>query len=245
MSKLQFLSLGWGVQSFTLLAMASVKEINLDYAIHSDTGFERSATYEFQRKWMPYFEKKGIKIITTENKVARDRFLTTNQVFIPAYTSNKGKLFRTCTERWKIAPIRRVMKQLRNKQPLDLLLGISTDEWQRMKPSGVKYVTNKYPLIDKKMSRKDCVDWLKTNGFDIPVKSSCVFCPFHSLEAWKEVRRSKPDWKTAVEIDELIRNKIEGCELFVSSQRKSLKELDENGIIFDYDNDECSGYCFL
>jgi hypothetical protein len=35
-----------------------------------------------------------------------------------------------------------------------MLMGISMDEIYRVKPNRVKYITNNYPLIDLKMSRK-------------------------------------------------------------------------------------------
>lgn len=241
---MKVLSLGWGVQSFTLLAMASVGEIEMDYAIHADTGFERASTYLLEHKWTKIFSDQGLKIIKVEDLKARSKFLNTNQVFIPAFTSNGGMLMRTCTSRWKIMPIRREIQKLRNKQPVEMLLGITTDEWQRIKPSQVKYITNTYPLIDKKMSRQDCVNWLKTHNFDIPHKSSCVFCPYHSGEAWKEVKNSE-DWSKAVVADELVRNKMAGCKLYVNSNKVPLTEMPDQLSLINYDNEECTGYCFI
>ena len=242
---MKVLSLGWGVQSFTLLCMAAEQEIEIDYAIHADTGFERTQTYEVEKTWTKRFESQGIKIIRAENLPAREKFLNSNQVFIPAHTSNGGMLMRTCTDRWKISPIRREIQKLRQpKEQVEMLLGITTDEWQRMKPSQVKYITNIYPLIDKKMSRLDCIKWLTDHHYPIPVKSSCVFCPYHSAEAWREVKKSN-DWDKAVEIDEKIRHKMPGCKLFVNANRLPLAEMPDQQSLFNYDNDECSGYCFI
>ena len=48
---LRVLSLGWGVQSWTLAAMAALGEIEpIDFAIHSDTRHEASGTYAHAEK---------------------------------------------------------------------------------------------------------------------------------------------------------------------------------------------------
>ena len=50
----KIISLGWGVQSFTLAAMAALGETEpVDAAIHADTAHEASGTYEFARQWAP------------------------------------------------------------------------------------------------------------------------------------------------------------------------------------------------
>ena len=54
---MKILSLGWGVQSFTLAAMAALGEIEpVDFAIHADTRHEFSGTYEFAKTWTPWLE---------------------------------------------------------------------------------------------------------------------------------------------------------------------------------------------
>ena len=51
MPELTYLSLGWGVQSFTLAAMAALGELPpIDLAIHADTGHEAQGTYDHARK---------------------------------------------------------------------------------------------------------------------------------------------------------------------------------------------------
>ncbi|KKL22079.1 hypothetical protein LCGC14_2439070, partial [marine sediment metagenome] len=54
---LRVLSLGWGVQSWTLAAMIALKELPpIDYAIHADTTHEMSNTYALAAKWTPWLE---------------------------------------------------------------------------------------------------------------------------------------------------------------------------------------------
>ena len=63
MPALTVLSLGWGVQSWTLAAMAALGELpGLDVAIHADTTHERQATYAFAAQWTPWLAARGVKV---------------------------------------------------------------------------------------------------------------------------------------------------------------------------------------
>ena len=89
-----------------------------------------------------------------------------------------------------------------------MLLGISTDELRRMRMNRLRYIDNQYPLInDFGMSRQDCIAWMKDNGYPMPAKSACYFCPFHSQSTWKEIKENDPElFQKAVEMDKKIRD---------------------------------------
>jgi len=54
---LKILSLGWGVQSWALAAMAALGEIpKPDFAVHADTTHEMEGTYAHAAKWTPWLE---------------------------------------------------------------------------------------------------------------------------------------------------------------------------------------------
>jgi len=62
--ELSALSLGWGIQSWTLAAMSALGELpKVDFAIHSDTTWEHGYTYEFAAKWGPWLEDHGINYV--------------------------------------------------------------------------------------------------------------------------------------------------------------------------------------
>lgn len=44
---------------------------------------------------------------------------------------------------------------------VELWMGISTDEEGRMKPNQINWIENKYPLVEKNMSRQSCIEWFK------------------------------------------------------------------------------------
>ncbi len=49
---MNIISLGWGVQSFTLAAMSALGDLpRIDAAVHADTTHESILTYEFASRW--------------------------------------------------------------------------------------------------------------------------------------------------------------------------------------------------
>jgi len=59
---MKIISLGWGVQSWTLAAMAALGEIEADVAIHADTTWEKAATYAFRQQWEPWLQERGLRV---------------------------------------------------------------------------------------------------------------------------------------------------------------------------------------
>ena len=248
------LSLGWGVQSFTMAAMSALGDLpKIDVAIHADTTHERSETYSFAKRWTPWLEEHGIKVVTVKDnnpRIITDRL--GGKIFIPAFTATNsdhgGQLRRQCTGRWKISPMRRWLQQNRNGEPVEMWIGISTDEALRMKPSDVKYINNRWPLIEKRMSRIDCEKYLKQHGLEIPPKSACVFCPYHDFATWRETKlANNGDWEKAIDIDRSIRKVRPPYDLYLHPSRKPLDEIDfrndiDRGQLSLWD-EECEGIC--
>src|SRR3546814_19020500 len=61
----------------------------------------------------------------------------------------------------------------------------------RMKPSGVRFIVNRYPLIERDITRRDCEHWLAQHGYPIPPKSACVQCAFQSDAEWSKRKDRK------------------------------------------------------
>lgn len=226
----------------------------IDAAIHADTTHERSATYAFAAKWTPWLEAHGVRVVTVSDPEQAAK-VTTEATDIPAYTLSEtgkpGRLRRQCTGRWKIDPIRQWIREHRGKrQQVEQLIGYSLDEVVRIKPSDVKYITLDYPLIDLRMSVADCVTWLGRKGLDVPTKSACVFCPFHSPAAWYRMKdEGGPDWQQAVETDRAIRDARSPFRLYMHRACIPLESITtpkENGQGDFWEADEeCGGVCFI
>jgi hypothetical protein len=248
---MKVISLGWGVQSFTLAAMVALGEIEpVDYAIHADTTHESSLTYSFAKRWTGWLENKGLVVVVVATHEKHNVIDKWGGMQLPAFTASAkgdGQIRRQCTQEWKIKPMRQWLQKHRNGERIEQWIGISLDEFQRMRESDVQYITNRYPLIEKRMTRQDCIKWLVEHNLEVPPKSACTFCPFHTTREWREVKSIPADWKEAVDVDRMIRMARPPAELFIHPSRKPLDEVDfrtaeEKGQLRLWDN-ECSGIC--
>jgi len=253
---MKIISLGWGVQSWTLAAMVALGELEpVDYVVHSDTNWEMSYTYEFAKEWTPWLEGHGVRVIT----IREDHPIVNEwgKTFPAFYTFNNGKdsqMFRQCTNNWKIQPIRRFIRSVRNGDQVEQWMGITFDEVFRAKEADVKYITHRFPFLEMNMTRNDCLRWLRDHDLPTPGKSSCTFCIYRNKKAWEQIKRTNGvDWEQAVYVDNLIRDLCPPEPLFVHAARVPLPDAvkipeDEGYVqpeLFDT-LDVCdSGYCFL
>jgi len=256
MSELRVLSLGWGVQSWTLAAMAALGDIPpVDFGIFADTTWEADGTYAHAREWTPWLGERGLRVVTVMGKRTAAVYDDGPAVLIPAFTTGRGQLLRQCTTAWKIRPIREFIRGemevrgiRRTPGVVDSLLGISLDEFSRMRDSDVAYIDNSYPLVDLRMTRADCVGWLQRHDLPVPPRSTCVFCPYSSVASWKARKQAGgPDWDVAVGVDAAIRNTRPDHNLFVHPGRVALADAvaipeDEGATQLELPCD--SGMCF-
>lgn len=273
MSILRAISLGAGVQSTKLVLGAAHGEYgHIDCAIFSDTGWEPRAVYQ-HLEWLrsPGVLPFPVHVVSAgdirADAIARSNTTGGRFAAIPWFMiSPRGKKSmgrRQCTKEYKLRPVqRKVVELLGGKRPkggAEVLIGISTDEAWRKKPSRVQYIVNSHPLIDAGTSRRDCFDDLEAMGYPVvrpedatadrpqwPPKSSCVGCPFHDNDQWRALTRD--EFADAVEVDKAIR--IQPGFRGQQFMHRSLKPLDqvdlstpeERGQLNLFLN-ECEGMC--
>jgi len=262
---MKIISLGWGTQSFALAAMSALGVLPpVNAAVHADTGHERSETYAFAERWTPWLEERGVRVVTVypDKRYAKPfgvkpRPTSLPQMMIPAYKQFRdgpgGMIPRQCTGHWKIRPIKRWLQKNRNGKSVDKWLGITLDEAWRTGPSSVLYTRNVYPFIEMlgPWRRGKVVEWLIENALEVPVKSTCIFCPYHSRAIWRDIQlASNGDWDTALEVDRAIRHKRPGYLCYLAAERKPLDECDfrsqeERGQLTLWEAEECGGPHFL
>lgn len=270
---IRIISLGAGVQSTTMALMAAHGEIGPmpDCAIFADTQGEPAAVYE-HLNWL----RSGnvlpfpVHVVTRGNlwesatRVRKradgaESYIVTG---IPVYLEEglrKGIGKRQCTRDFKVDPVTRKARSLLGlkrvrasdykRGPLvEMWIGISQDEAARMKPSTQPWIDTRWPLIERKMTRMDCLAWMRDKGYPQPPKSSCTFCPFHDNAAWRKL--------TAVEFSDCVAKeaqlqrayasttKMRGTPFF-HAERKPLASVDLSGPD-DADtrfSNECEGMC--
>jgi hypothetical protein len=249
-AKLRVLSLGAGIQSTTLALMAAHGEIGPmpDHAIFADTGAEPAAVYE-QVKWLRSGNMLPFPIHTVsagslqadvEGAAAGVTGMWSRPpFFVDSGKGRLGQVNRQCTQDYKIDPIRKEHRRLLGFKPrqripdaqVEVWIGISTDEIVRAGASFENWTVNRYPLLEKGMSRHDCEVWLTRNGYPVPIKSACTFCPYRTDVEWRWMRDNDPaSWAIACEIDRRIRDahkhgRIRG-ELFIHRSGLPLDQVD-------------------
>jgi len=266
-----------GVQSTAMYYMSSMHILpHCDVAIFADTGREKTATLEYLKylkKWQE--TNNGIPIHVIQTNLYRDLLQKsqTKERFakIPAFTKNEdrvGMLQRQCTGKYKIIPIDKAIRKLlgvgykeKMKTNVEVWKGISLDEHMRMSYPSVEWKTHVYPFVGYavtkkdfhkieglRMNRSDIQKWYQDNNLPIPVKSSCVFCPYQSDAAWARLKKDYPeDFAAAVEVDETIRNMTQKGIINPIYLHRSCKPLREIPLDAQLDlwHGECTDNCHI
>lgn len=254
---MRVLSLGAGVQSSTLLLMAREGELELDAAIFADTQWEPAAVYR-HLEWLESVSPVPLERVTVGDirEVALHGW-PGRRMFpsLPLHVRNRqgehGMLRRQCTLEFKVKPIRRRLRELgaTAASPIALLMGISLDEYERMRQADVRYVEHVYPLVERRLTRHDCQRWLIAHGYPVPPKSSCIGCPYHGNAYWRGLRDESPvEWADAVDFDASVRrlSRID-VDTYLHADLVPLAEVDlrspqDRGQL-DLFGAECSGVC--
>lgn len=222
--RLRLLSLGAGVQSTTVALMAARGEFAdaLDGAIFADTGWEPKAVYQhlnWLKSMLPFpVHVVGQSMPIREGILARRNTMVGRFAAVPWFTVNpdgsKGMGRRQCSSEYKLTPIMWKVRELLGASrrsrlragEAEIWIGISRDEASRMKPARQRYMVNRWPLIEREMTRLDCLAWLSKHGYPEPPKSACIGCPFHNQAMWQEMRDKAPDeFADAVAVDAALR----------------------------------------
>lgn len=269
---LTYLSLGGGVQSSCLAEMVANGELHCDLCIFADTGDEPSYVYEQIWYLAGRLQLVGVPLVVVSNgSIVEDAQSGGRFAAVPVFTEIDGRvrrLQRQCTAEYKIVPIERYVRRVLlsrglARQYVDgrifvhkttrvaCLLGISTDEVVRVKPSRSGWITNVWPLIELRLSRADCLQYVGSRSLPVPQKSSCRICPFHNDTEWKYMAKNHPsDWQHVVAFDEWLRadggrlSATAKGDLYLHRRAIPLAEIDFESQPSLFDGCD-SGYCFV
>ena len=250
---LRVLSFGGGHQSTTLHLMSDAGEIErLDLSIFADTGWEPADVYE-HIAWVESVSSIPIHRVSIGRNL-RDDTVNWQQhegrsaISIPAFILNtdgsKGMIqHRQCTHQYKIEPIRKHIRQVLGVQPrhrvpkgtvVEQWLGFSWDERMRVSEPRQKWIVNRHPLIDRRMTRTDCKAWFADRFPDrVLPRSACSGCPFRHDQEWLHLKQTSPaDFADAVVVDASIRESGQAAGFvgtpFLNARLKPLAEAVED-----------------
>jgi len=269
-----FLSLGAGVQSSALALMAAAGEIGPmpDAAIFADTHAEPESVY----RWLDWLEKQlpfpvhrvskgSLTEVSLTLRTRKDGSGQWAKSLIPAFVKNpdgsRGIMGRACTYDYKVMELEKAARRLagitRGQKIVTVTqwIGISWDEVVRMKPSRVAWAQHRWPLVERRMARRHCLEWMESHGFPKPPRSACVYCPFHSDKEWRRLKDDEPkEFEKAVKFEKDLQSvkaqtDNKGGIPFLHNSLKPLGEVDlstdaENGQGMLWGN-ECEGMCGL
>lgn len=264
---LTYISFGAGRQS-TALAVCSVLGLHgvpkADVAIFADTQGEIAATYEHVERMKTWLGERGLPLhVVSAGSLEADvldgngRSHASIPAFVKTADGTRGVQRRFCTYDYKLVPIQRKARELCGLAPGDrakgrlrvrALLGISWDEAIRMKDSREEWIENAYPLVDARLTVFDCERIVMEAGLEVPPRSSCYFCPYHSQRYWRWLReKHAADFARAVLFDSRLRHSQPGLlgEAYLHSSLLPLKEAVVapeivQGSLF---GEECEGVC--
>lgn len=260
------LSFGGGVQSTALLVLAARNEINFSLAAFANVGADsenpETLTYIAEHS-RPYAAAHGIEFVEVQkhrrtgepDTIIQWLARTERSIGIPMRMANGAPGNRSCTEQFKVHVIRKELKArgANATNPATVALGISTDEWQRMRSdSGDPAIRNAYPLFDLGISRADCLTIIADAGLPLPPKSSCWFCPYKRLPDWRKMRRVDPALFAAAEaLEQRInerRAKLGKDPVYLSSRAVPLADAvgtHDQLDLFEDATCDIAGYCHV
>lgn len=270
---LRTISYGGGVQSTALLVLAVQRVIDFNEFLFANVGddTEEQGTLDYVREVaMPYAAEHGIALREL-SKTRKDGTVETlfdkltrpgsRSLSIPYRSKADGPpMSRSCTAEFKVRVLGRWLRAhgASKDNPATVGVGISLDEIQRA--SGKKrtdYENVVYPLIGigedtgLKMRRQDCIALIRDAGLPVPPKSSCWFCPHHTLSAWADQRREQPEvFERSCQLEEHLdaRSRANGTgPVFLSRAGIPLREAVDAGqdTLWAPGADGCDdGYCW-
>lgn len=249
MNTIRIFNFGGGVQTTALAVMLCRDEFTADRIVMADTGGERPDTYEHVALMSRYLEAHGrtLEIVEAGGSAAGmtlEDYIRRRSNVIPTHTASGGLGHRQCTAQFKLRPIKSFARSLGAKH-LTNLIGISTDEIQRVKPAREKWVTNEYPLVDRNLSRADCLRIVQEAGLPHPPKSSCYYCPLQRRSQWQRLAAEFPVlFDRAVDLERVIYARGGGRLAASNRPLTDIASTAQGTLDIDLEAEECEGACF-
>jgi hypothetical protein len=175
----RIVSFGGGSNSTAVLINMVKHQLIPDEILFADTGGEHPHTYKFLAElnnWLMNKNFPTIKTLKYKNKNGDELTLEQdclNNNTIPPIAFG----WKTCSQKFKIAPIEKYIKQQYPNDKIQIWVGFDANEERRIKANPNKNFENYYPLIEWGWDRDKCIEVIAKAGLTLPGKSSCFFCP--------------------------------------------------------------------
>lgn len=193
----EMISFGAGVNSVAM----TIRLVNEGWRgpiVFADTGGEHPETYCYLRYFEDWLKERGLYIerlnIREHGGLYDDKRLGSihGVESLEDYCHKRG-IIPLIYQKWCSVNFKRVpVDNWRKRQGIDIaLVGISVDEDERR--IHLDDFTRRYPLAEHAITRAECMRIIRRAGLDLPIKSSCFFCPGQNIEEFKRLYLDHPD----------------------------------------------------
>lgn len=194
-------SVSFGKDSLAMLLKLLELKYPIDEVVFVDTGMEFQAIYNIRDRVKVLLEEKNIKYTELKFDKPFEYYMFEHQT----KSGKNGYSWCGGVCRWGTSK----KLQLLNKHCKDhcQLVGVAFDELHRVKNEKNK----KYPLVDLKMTEKDCLEYCYSKGFnwnengvelyDILDRVSCWCCANKNLKELENYQKYLPEyWNKILEL---------------------------------------------
>ena len=205
-TKKYIVSLSGGKDSTAMLLKLIENNEPIDEIIYCDVGKEFPQMYEHIAKLENYIGRKITVLKSDKNYdyYMFDHIKTRGKNIGQKGYSWAGIRQRWCTSKLKTDVIRKYIKNQYKNHEVIQYIGIASDEPKRIQNDP----QIRYPLVEYKMTEKDCLEYCYSKGFDwgglykLSKRVSCWCCPFQSLDELRKLRKYFPElWEELRDMD--------------------------------------------
>lgn len=180
----QIVSYGGGTNSAAMVAELVNHREYLDAIVFSDTGGEKPETYahiDLMSAWLVTRGYPAITMIRRTPAIVGDRTASTleEECLMRGQLPGIAYGFKSCSDKWKTQPFRTWFKEQAFDDEVTVCVGFDAGEEHRAARGDLydEPYQKRYPLIEWRMERDDCIASIKAAGLPQPGKSACFFCP--------------------------------------------------------------------
>jgi len=238
------LSYGGGINSSALFFFLIERKLPLDIVVFADTGNEMQHTYDAVERMEKRCDRLGIQFVTVRSDKGKLYDYYMQKRAVPSFMK------RDCTGKFKVAPIRKFLRITYGKdEKFGMYIGISSEEWSRMRDSNVKYIKNIYPFCDYKIDREENKRILSENFF-VASKSGCTGCVYNKRKEWLRMSIEEPDEFSKWELLDKNNSRYPEVTLSPNCKLEDIRKMNAGQlslIKFEEVEPSCevSGSCFL
>lgn len=235
-------SFGGGVNSTALCIGLVERGERPEFILFADTGNEFPETYQHIHAFSDWLTMHDFPRITFVHRAFLGHASLERECYNLKTLPSKAFGYSGCSVKWKRQPMDKYLKTvcastLKIGSRIERLIGIDFGEQHRGKIEDDECFTYRFPLIEWRWSREECVEAIQRHGVEVPRKSACFFCPSSTKKEVLALASERPElFRRGVAIERQAEGleKVRGLgrhwsweELVASANPESLRESEQ------------------